>query len=89
MKWTEKQVRYIVQDMASENALACRALFEISEVVFTEKVRTMAVTLSQNPVLHINLEFCSEYLESENDVKAVLLHEFLHVFHKNFQLFFP
>ncbi len=79
MKWTEKQVRYIVQDMAAENALACRALFEISKVVFTEKVRTMAVTLSQNPVLHINLEFCSEYLESENDVKAVLLHEFLHV----------
>ena len=79
MKWTEKQVRYIVQDMASENALACRALFEISRVVFTGDVKTMAVTLSKHPVLQINLGFCNDYLESENDVKAVLLHEFLHV----------
>jgi len=79
MKWTENQVRYIVQDMASENALACRALFEISEVVFTAKVETMAVTLSKKPVLLINLDFCCRHLENENEVKAVLLHEFLHV----------
>jgi predicted metal-dependent peptidase len=79
MKWTEKLIRYVVQDMASENALACRALFGISEIVFSDKVQTMAVTLTKSPVLHINLDFCCEYLESENDVKAVLLHEFLHV----------
>jgi predicted metal-dependent peptidase len=79
MKWTEKQIRYVVQDMASENALACRALFDISEVVFTREVKTMAVTLTTKPSLKINLDFCCQYLETENDVKAVLLHEFLHV----------
>jgi len=79
MEWTEKQIKYIIQDMADENPLACRALFSITDVEFTKKIPTMAVTLSKNPVLKINLAFCQEHLESENDVKAVLLHEFLHV----------
>jgi predicted metal-dependent peptidase len=79
MEWTEKQIRYIIQDMTDENPLACRALFTITNVEFTTKIPTMAVTLSKSPVLKINLEFCREHLQSENDVKAVLLHEFLHV----------
>jgi len=79
MKWTEKQIGYIIQDMIEENPLACRALLGISEIVFTEKVPTMAVSLSARPVLNINPKFCNQHLESENDVKAVLLHEFLHV----------
>ncbi|NCC73585.1 MAG: hypothetical protein EOM06_09320 [Sphingobacteriia bacterium] len=79
MKWTEKQIRYIIQDMIEENPLACRALLEISEIVFTEKVPTMAVSLSAKPVLNINPIFCNQHLKTENDVKTVLLHEFLHV----------
>ncbi len=79
MKWTEKQIRYIIQDMADENPLACRALFAITAVKFTNKVSTMAVTLSKNPILKINLAFCQEHLQSEDDVKAILLHEFLHI----------
>ncbi|HAD33712.1 MAG TPA: hypothetical protein DCF44_04320 [Chitinophagaceae bacterium] len=79
MEWTEKQLRYIIQDMADENPLACRALFKITDVEFTTMVPTMAVTLSKNPVLKINPAFCREHLQSEDDVKAVLLHEFLHV----------
>ncbi len=79
MEWTEKQISYIIEDMTVENPLACRALFTITDVEFTTKVPTMAVTLSRHPVLKINLTFCQEHLESEDDVKAVLLHEFLHV----------
>ena len=79
MKWSEQQIKYIIQDMMDENPLACRALFSISEVKFTNKVPTMAVSLAEHPVLNINLTFCRQHLQSEEDVKAVLLHEFLHV----------
>ena len=79
MNWTEQQIKYIIQDFTEENVLACRALFNITDIEFTTKISTMAVTLSKNPVLKINLEFCNNHLTSENDVKAVLLHEFLHV----------
>ena len=79
MQWTEKQISYIIQDMIEENPLACRALFSISAIEFTEQVPTMAVTLEEKPVLKINPTFCRKHLETENDVKAVLLHEFLHV----------
>ena len=79
MNWTEQQIKYIIQDFTEENVLACRALFNITDIEFTTKISTMAVTLSKNPVLKINLEFCNNHLASENDVKAVLLHEFLHV----------
>lgn len=79
MNWTEQQIKYIIQDFTDENPLACRALLMITDIEFTVKIPTMAVSLSKNPVLKINLTFCREHLQSEDDVKAVLLHEFLHV----------
>lgn len=79
MNWTESQIRDFAIDMAEENPLACRSLLEIAEIEFTTSVPTMAVLLSEQPVLRINLEFCRQHLTSENDVKCVLLHEFLHV----------
>lgn len=79
MDWTEKQIKYIIQDMIEENPLACRALFSIAAIEFTDQVSTMAVTLDERPILNINPSFCRDHLQTENDVKAVLLHEFLHV----------
>ncbi|MCX6274411.1 MAG: hypothetical protein NTV09_04305 [Bacteroidetes bacterium] len=79
MNWTEQQIKYIIRDFTDENPLACRALLMITDIEFTLKIPTMAVSLSKKPVLKINLTFCREHLQSEDDVKAVLLHEFLHV----------
>ncbi len=79
MNWTEKQIKFIIQDMIEENPLACSALFKISSIEFTEQVDTMAVQISSHPILYINLSFCQKHLLCENDVKAILLHEFLHV----------
>lgn len=79
MKWTEKQIKSIVQDMAEENLLFSKALLKISDIDFTAEVPTMAVSLSDRPLLEINLNFCNQYLKSDNDVKAALLHEFLHI----------
>lgn len=79
MIWNNKNITNIIQDMISENPLACSALLNISEIEFTEKVETMAVSLVRKPTLYINLNFCNKYLQNDNDVKALLLHEFLHV----------
>ena len=79
MNWTERQIHFIVQDLIEENPLACSALFKLSAINFTDKVDTMAVSIAASPVLKINLDFCRQYLLNETDVKAVLLHEFLHV----------
>ncbi len=79
MNWTEKQMRYIILEMAEENTLACKALFCISRIRFTREVKTMSVNLSRHPELLINLDFCRQHLQRESDVKAVLMHEFLHV----------
>lgn len=79
MKWTDEQLKYIIAELADENPMACRALFQIVNVRFTEDVPTLAVTLSSHPELLINKTFCNEHLNTEDDVKAVLLHEFLHI----------
>lgn len=79
MNWSEQQIKDIVLDLIDENPMACSAILKISTIEFTTKVNTMAVSLSSKPVLYINLEFCNQYAQSENDIKAVLIHEFLHV----------
>ncbi|MFM7177469.1 MAG: hypothetical protein ACKO0X_08620 [Bacteroidota bacterium] len=66
-------------DLADENPFASRALFRISEVRLTEEVCTLAVSLKSNPTLYINQAFVNKHCHTEDDLKAVLLHEFLHV----------
>lgn len=79
MNWTKNHIVNIVKDLSEENPFACRALFKISDIIFTETVPTLAVSISANPVLMINQSFLDKHAISENDVKAVLLHEFMHV----------
>lgn len=79
MNWTENQIRHIVAEFAEENAFACNALFKICEIRFTDQVPTLAVTISRNPTLLINKSFLDEHAINENDIKCVLMHEFLHV----------
>ena len=66
-------------ELADDNYLACRALFGISSVEFSDRVPTLAVSLSRSPVLCINKTFIGEYVQTGNDLKGLLLHEFLHV----------
>jgi hypothetical protein len=79
MIWTEKMIKNIMADMAEENPFACKALMSITEVKFTLKVYTLAVSLSDKPVLYINNIFIDRNAESEDDIKALLMHEFLHI----------
>ncbi|MEY2949523.1 MAG: hypothetical protein RLZZ248_724 [Bacteroidota bacterium] len=83
MNWTETRVKNVTQELAEENPLACRGLLSIADIIFTEGIPTMAVSLTSPPVLKINLSFLNEHAQSDNDVKAVLMHEFLHVLLKH------
>lgn len=79
MTWDYKYIENILADLTDENPLACQALLKISKVVFTTRIPTLAVTLGNPPRLLINHEFLDEHAKTENDVKALLMHEFMHV----------
>ncbi len=79
MQVTEQHFNQILKELIDENPLACQAVLSILDVVFTEDVDTLSVSLSDRPRLMVNLNFLNQNAETETDVKAVLLHEFLHI----------
>lgn len=78
----------ILADFADSNPLACQGLLSIAKVKFSTALPTLAVTLRDDPpVLLINPEFIATHVQSEDDVHALLLHEFLHVLLGHTRLF--
>ena len=76
---TETRIRAILQELVEDNPFACRAILRVLSVGFTTGVPTLAVTCDERPRLLINLAFVSEHCRTDEHVKAVILHEFLHV----------
>lgn len=80
MKIDRDYFRAILGDLIEENPLACQGVLSVSGVEFTGEVKTLAVTLCEDPPrLLVNLQFVREHCEGETHVKTLLLHEFLHV----------
>ena len=79
MNLDESQFRQILADLLVESPLACRALLRLARLEFTDRVPSLGVTLADPPVLKVNLGFLRCHACTEEDVKAVLLHEFLHI----------
>ncbi|HEX9207964.1 MAG TPA: hypothetical protein VF851_06990 [Steroidobacteraceae bacterium] len=73
------QVRALLHELMDENPFAIRAVLRILKVEFTEGVPTLAVTNEPQPRLLINLGFIAMNCRTEEHVKALLCHEFLHV----------
>ena len=73
------QVRALMHELMDENPFAIRAVLKILSVEFTVAVPTLAVTNEPQPRLLINLEFIAQHCRTEEHVKALLCHEFLHV----------
>ena len=69
----------ILAEMTEENPLAVRAVLRILTTEFTDQVPTLAVTVEERPRLLVNLEFVSQHCRTDSEVKAVLMHEYLHV----------
>ena len=75
----QDQFLAILHELVDENPFAIRAVLNILEVAFTDKIPTLAVTCEAKPRLLVNLGFVSQHCLTEDHVKAVICHEFLHV----------
>ncbi len=69
----------LLQELIDENPFAIRAVLRILGVTFTQRVPTLAVTREARPRLLVNLDFIGQHCHTDAQVKAVILHEFLHV----------
>ena len=69
----------LLQELVDENPFAIRAALRILKVEFTEDIATLAVTCETQPRLLVNLSFLMTNAHTETQVKAVIIHEFLHV----------
>jgi predicted metal-dependent peptidase len=75
----ETYFKALLQELIDENPFSVRAVLKILGVVFTDTVPTLAVTREKSPRLLVNLEFLQEHCQTEKQVKAVIVHEFLHI----------
>lgn len=69
----------MIQELIDENPFAIRAVLKILEVQFMESIPTLAVTIESKPRLLVNLAFIDAHCHTEKQIKAVIIHEFLHV----------
>ena len=69
----------LYQELIEENPFAVRAVLKVLQVEFTETVPTLAVTCETRPRLLVNLAFLKKHCRTDQHVKAVICHEFLHV----------
>ena len=79
MRITKKHFDSILLELIDENPIASRGILRVSEVEFTKDVPTLGITISGNPKLCVNLDFVRKHCRTEAHVKAVIIHEFLHV----------
>lgn len=79
MRITKKHFNSILLELIDENPIASRGLLRVSKLVFTKDVPTMGITITGKPKLCVNLDFVKKHCKTEAHVKAVLVHEFLHV----------
>ena len=76
---TPDAFRHIYRELIDDNPLAVRAVLKILTTEFTTRVPTLAVTCAERPTLLVNLAFVSEHCRTDDEVRAVIVHEFLHV----------
>ena len=76
---SQERFRDLVVELIDENPFAIRPVLKILDVVFTDSVPTLAVTCEDRPVLKVNLDFLRAHCLTDEHVKAVVCHEFLHV----------
>jgi hypothetical protein len=78
----------VLAEFVEDNPLACEGILSVARLEYTTSIPTLAVTLQEDPPrLLINPEFVASHIQTEHDLRAVLLHEFLHVLLGHTQLF--
>jgi hypothetical protein len=74
-----REFHNVYRELIDENPLAIRAVLKVLSVEFTGTVPTLAVTCEARPRLLVNLAFVRTHCRTEQHVKALICHEFLHV----------
>lgn len=69
----------LYRELIDENPFAVRAVLRILEVTFTDSIPTLAVSCEAQPRFMVNPDFVATHCKTESHVKAVIVHEFLHV----------
>ena len=83
-----RHIEVVLAEFVEDNPLACAGILSIARLVYTTEIPTLAVSLGDDPPrLLINPEFVAAHLRTEDDLRAVLLHEFLHVLLGHTKLF--
>jgi len=75
----EKYFHSLLQELIDNNPFSVRAVLRILDVQFTDSIPTLAVTRESSPRLLVNLAFLGKHCRTDTQVKAVIIHEFLHV----------
>ena len=76
---TARNFHNVYRELIDENPLAIRAVLKVLCVEFTDSVPTLAVTCEARPRLLVNLAFVRAHCRTEQHIKALICHEFLHV----------
>jgi len=79
MNVTTELFQSLLLELIDENPFAVRSLLRILAVEFTDSVPTLAVTCEVEPVLKVNLGFLELHCHTDEHIKALMCHEFLHV----------
>jgi hypothetical protein len=79
MKIDAHYFRALLSELIDTDPLCCRAVLSLCRIEFTPTVETLCVSLGQRSILRVNLEFVERNCATEEQVKALILHEFLHV----------
>lgn len=79
MKITTHTLPSLVRELIDENHFACRALLQVVSVDWSQDVPTAAVTCGEHPRMKVNPEFVAQHCSTDAELKALLMHEFLHV----------
>lgn len=76
---TPERFHHLLRELMDENPFAIRPFLKVVRVRFTGTVPTLGVTREAFPELLVNLSFVEAHCHNDAEVKAVILHEFLHI----------
>jgi len=80
------RLRALVHELMDENPFAIRAVLRIVGLELTDEVPTACVTNEERPRLRVNPAFVERHCRTDEQVKALLCHEYLHVLLKHTSL---
>jgi len=78
-RWEIEDMEALLFELVEDNPLAISALLKILSIEASDEIASAAVTRTKHPTLLVNLSFVNAHCHSDDEVKALLLHECLHV----------